>query len=217
MWSENVKLFAEYLAKKNAAREQEKKIHKSINYRQFKKLYKGDTLPIKDKIEKLAEYKTKVLEYPYGVSETKPSIPDVVYKYNGLYINHSINKYFTIFHYRIVKLEDDTPKNFNKKLANFTDIDISTNTMDSIVHIFKKFVSPPRNIEELMESELSDFYDKRLLMIAAKEEKAKVKAAKKAAKELVLKMKTNKKNVAIAIANNNVGAGYTEKWKGINL
>ena len=213
----NVSLFKNWLTKKEKAERVLARALAKISG-SLKKVVRGDTLPIipiSVNSEKLGEFKTKVLRY----QNQKPTM--VEYQYMGLYYNFDERAYTELFHHRVIKIEEDSPREFNKKIsvAEIDECQLNPNHRVGAraAYFIKVFIDKAENSKEEMHLKISEVYDKHVAMIAAKEERAKVKAAKKAAKELVLKRKADKKNVAIAIAHNNAGAGYSEDWSGIVL
>ena len=76
--------------------------------------------------------------------------------------------------------------------------------MDSVIKVFKKFTGPAKNLTDIMHMKLTEVYDEKMRMIELKEE---AKAAKKAKKELLLKMKADQKIIAML---NSKSGNYTK-------
>ena len=203
----NVSLFKNWLTKHEKAERLHAralaKISGSLN-----KIVIGDTLPIipiSVNSEKLCEYKTKVLRY----QNQKPTM--VEYQYMGLYYNSTDKAYTELFYHRIIKIEEDSPREFNKKIsvAEVDNYQINTNRMIGAraVYFIKVLIDKVESSEEAMHLKLSEAYDKHRAMIVALAKKAKVLADKKAAKALMLKLKADKKTIAMI---NSKGGDYTE-------
>ena len=195
----NVSLFKNWLSKKEILENRQSNALTELAS-QLDKVVIGDTLPIGKNSEKLGEYKTKVLRYQSG----KPTM--VEYQYMALYYNPTKEDYYELFHHRVVKIEEDSPREFNKKIT-FAEIDeCETNPNPMIgaraVYFTKGLIDKPKNPEQAMHIKISDLYDERIKMLADKILEAKLKAEKKIA-EIITKCEKN--------------AVYAENWSGLVL
>ena len=175
-----------------------------INYSELKKVVVGDCLfhGVKPVI-KLAEFKTKVLSCSDDMEDLNPMIE---YEYMALYYNPDRKVYIYAHHKRKVKVVDDSPAEFDKKIPK---------EKLSVVYYFNKHKHSVFNLpEEEMYTKLSEVCEKHEAVMTAKHQAEAKKAAKKAEKARLLKEKTKEK---YADRIKNETGDYVENWNGVVL